>query len=336
MKKTLTIKDEVIDCLVNAIAYCRKNNITFSRDTYRNVAKILDLKYKSDATAKSECGSWDAAVNEAYGKLKPVIVHDDEDEYSFLKKRLLPNNKRYKVLVIPDVHFPFEHKKALDCVKQVAGEYGPDEIIQLGDLIDCYKISRFIKDPARGANVQEELDMAHVFLNEIKSKYCSAKKATFIEGNHEARISKYVHLNASGLSCLRSIGIASLLDLKAIGWDYIQDHEFYGINNVHFTHGEFANKFTSATHMERYGVSIIHGHTHKLQSHCTKFMDRQIEGWEMGCLSSLNVSRDYVKCANWQHGFGTVDIYGEEYWIQGYHIREGKVNFHGKMIEGKK
>ena len=47
-------------------------------------------------------------------------------------------------------------------------------------------------------------------------------------------------------------------------------------------------------------------------------------------------TKDYVKCANWQHGFGTVDIFGDDYWIQGYHIRDGKVNFNGKMIEGKK
>jgi hypothetical protein len=65
-----------------------------------------------------------------------------------------------------------------------------------------------------------------------------------------------------------------------------------------------------------------------------KYLDRTIEEWSMGCLSTLEVSQDYIKAANWQHGFGTVEIQGDDYWIQSYHIRDGKVCFRGKILEG--
>lgn len=324
-----------LDCLKEAIRHCRENDIPFSRDTYRAVAHHLDLDYKSDSAARTQYGSWDAAVVEAYRTMKLMIIGGSDSEYSFLKQRIIPSNKVYRIGVLPDIHVPFENKKAVDCALKAFESDEVDEIVQLGDLMDCYKISRFIKDPSRGVSINKEIELSRDLLIEIKER-TGAKKATFIEGNHEARIRKYLHSQAGALASLAGLRLEKLLSLDEIEWDHIEEHEFYGVNKVHFTHGEFANKYTSRKHMETYGVTVIHGHTHKLQTHMNKFLDRQIEGWEMGCLSSLDVSKDYVKCANWQHGFGIVELYNDEYWINSYHIKDGCVMYKGKYIEGKK
>jgi predicted phosphodiesterase len=326
-------KQEVLECLKEAILHCRESDIPFSRDVYRAVAKHLDLAYKSDAAVRTHYGSWDSGVNAAYLDLGPV-ESGPQEEFSFLKQRYVKPDVPYRILVLPDIHVPFDNKKAVDAALQAGEMYEPDEVIQLGDLMDCYKLSQFTKEPERGANFQGELDEGTEMLRQIK-KRTGAQRATMLEGNHEERLRRYLLTQAGALSNLRVLTIPTLLKLEEIGWDFMEAHEFYAINNVHFTHGEYAQKYSSRKHMEQYGVTIIHGHTHKLQWHCNKFIDRQIEAWEFGCLSSLNVSRDYIKCANWQHGFGTVTVLNDQYWINGYHIRDGRVEFQGKIIEGK-
>jgi predicted phosphodiesterase len=330
-------KEDVLQSIVSVIQFCTEEKIPFTRDAFRKIAKNHGLACTSDSTARKLFGSWDDAVKAAVASIPSIdkIVDEPlnlESDFSYLKRKWVGHNT-YKVLVLPDIHVPFQNKKALNAAIRLGEEFGPDEVIQLGDLLDCYKISRFTKNPERGVKLQEEIDQATEILNSLKSR-TGARKATFIQGNHESRIKKYLEANAPSLAHLKSLKIESMLNLKDIGWDFIPEHYFYAINKVYFTHGEFVSPQSSDKHMRTYSETIVHGHTHKLQHHCLKHMNKTIEGWEMGCLASFAVSQDYQKMANWQHGVGTITIVGENYWIQGHHIRDGKVHFNNKLIEG--
>ena len=62
--------------------------------------------------------------------------------------------------VLPDIHFPFQDKNALKVALDLINYVKPSVIIQVGDLVDCYSISRFSKDPDRisGTSLQKEFD----------------------------------------------------------------------------------------------------------------------------------------------------------------------------------
>jgi hypothetical protein len=64
-----------------------------------------------------------------------------------------------KVLAIPDLHCPFNHKKAFEFVKGVAKKFKPDKVVCLGDEIDAYNWSRFVHHPDMPAP-KEELELA--------------------------------------------------------------------------------------------------------------------------------------------------------------------------------
>lgn len=330
------IKQTVIENIQTVIGYCKTNNIGFSRDNYCKIARELNLDYTSGSPARSLFGSWDAAVKMAVDQNPDQEIKQEpnpiQDDFSYLKRKWV-GSKIYKILVLPDIHIPFQSKKAVEVAIKVGELFQPDEVIQLGDLLDCFKVSRFVKNPERGKRLQDEIDEANALLIDIKRR-TGARKAILIEGNHEARVRKYLQSSAPALSHITALNIDNMLNLKDIGWDFIPEHNFYAVNNVFFTHGEFISPHTAEKHMTVYNETIIHGHTHKLSTSIKKFMNRTIEGWEMGCLSSLSVSQDYVKMANWQHGVGTIVIQGNDYWIQAHHIKNGLVEFQGKILEG--
>jgi hypothetical protein len=58
-----------------------------------------------------------------------------------------PENKQSVVLVIPDLHCPFEHPDALEFLRAVKKRFMPSVFVCLGDEIDAHAFSRYPKDP---------------------------------------------------------------------------------------------------------------------------------------------------------------------------------------------
>jgi UDP-2,3-diacylglucosamine pyrophosphatase LpxH len=324
------IKEAVIR--INNLAI--KEKTKFTRDFYTENREPND---PSKHAIVGEFGSWADAMAFVFGEeaVDSDGYEDNPDhfdpEYELVKK--VTRRGLYKVFVIPDIHVPFHSNKAVNCMLELLEAYKPDEVIQLGDLCDFYKISSYTKSPGRGESFQSELDKAITLLKRIK-KASGGARATLLEGNHEYRLHKYIANQASSLGGVRALTLESLLELKDIGWNLINQHQFYQINNVHFTHGEFVTPHSSEKHMNVYNESIIHGHTHRIAVSMRKFLNRTLEGWEIGCLASLKVSQEYQKSANWQHGCATVDIHNDNYWVTPYHIRDGKASFRGRILEG--
>jgi hypothetical protein len=62
-----------------------------------------------------------------------------------------------KALIISDVHIPYHDLVALTAAMQAGKKAGCDTLIILGDLMDFYQLSRFLKDP-RARSVAEEIN----------------------------------------------------------------------------------------------------------------------------------------------------------------------------------
>jgi len=314
----------------------------FTREVYRSLAKALKLDFRSDYSARKEFGSWGNAVASSVDEVKEeqtVITEEvgniDDSDVPFLTQRTVKPDVTYKILVFPDMHMPYHSEPAVEAAIQLGEAFKPDEMVHLGDLCDFYNVSNFPKKRDRPSNLGKELDEAKAMLAEIKAR-TGAERCTLLEGNHEARIRKYIWNKAPQFGRIRALHVDSLLGLKDIGWDFIPEHKFYAVNDVYFTHGEFCTIHAAKKHMDEYRVSIIHGHAHRITSRYHKGLSGTIEGHEMGCLCSFDVSADYVKRANWQHAVGTVVIRGSDYWINAHHIRNGVVEYDGRIIDGNK
>lgn len=334
-KQETTMEEEILTCIKSAYDHNVRTSPErkFTRDRYRELANELNLTYRSHKISQV-FGSWVDAVGQAIAENTEEdttieLGPHDEDNIPYITKRVVKGD--YKILVLPDIHVPYQNDEAIEAAIKLGEEFQPDEIVQLGDLLDCYTLSRYSRSATRHGNIADEIVQAKNLLNEIKTR-TGAKRATFIEGNHEARIRKYIMDKCPDLAQLKALRVDHMLELADIGWDFIPEHKFYQVNDVFFTHGEYANMHSAKKHIDEYRVTVIHGHTHRITSRYHRGLDKTIVGVEMGFLASFDVGAEFVKKANWQHGVGTVVMNGNDHWVNAHHIRNGKVEYNGQII----
>lgn len=222
---------------------------------------------------------------------------------------------RKKILIVPDIHFPEQDERALEILFHVMKEDQFDEIVQLGDMLDMYPISSFSKDPEKvGLGLRNEIVMARAFLEKVRKLQPKAK-ITLLKGNHEARFDRYVIDKAPGLAHL--FDYRDLLGLKDLKIDY--NDSIYKIGRLHLMHGTLVrahSAYSCKSHFDKYNMSIIHGHTHRMGAYYKTNLETTYTVQEMGCLCQLNP--EYTKdkgVTDWQQGFGIVYIDKKSGWF---------------------
>lgn len=314
----------------------------FTRDVFRKLCKELGYSYKLEKDICDIHGSWRNAVrsvNPAEYKEEEVVYTsyrgaEEESDYFQTIEKTVPKSSEYKVLVIPDIHVPFHNKRALDCVIKAIKIYKPDEIVQIGDFMDCYDISKYSRNTYRKSKLKTEVDITISIMKDIK-KAAGDIPCTMLTGNHEARIRKYLLNSAQALSDFDFFSIENLLKMNETGWTNIPEHIFYKINEQYFSHGEFASVNALNKNIQEYHVNIVTGHTHRMGSRYLRSLDKTVSVHEIGCIASFDVATDYTKRPNWQHGFATIVIKGDRSWVNLHHIIDGECSFMGHLIKGE-
>ena len=125
-------------------------------------------------------------------------------------------------LVLNDFHVPYHDRHVLEnIIYPVIKAIKPDTLVIAGDLLDCYGLSRFNKDPKRIDSFQEELDVAIPILAKIHKLAPTAKKV-FLKGNHEERLTKTLQ-NTQMYASLEALRWPTLLNLKEHGFTFVEN-----------------------------------------------------------------------------------------------------------------
>lgn len=162
------------------------------------------------------------AWNESIGK-----VHDRKVAFKRHKTK-----RREKILVIPDIHAPFHEPDMLaECLSEDA-----DRAIVMGDLSDCYSLSRFVKyDPV---SFNEEWAKVTLVLDEIATKF---DRVDMIIGNHDVRLERAlrVRLDVDQMEAIEYMTGGVLCPLTALAKHfpnvYIANHNIDGHEVQWFT-----------------------------------------------------------------------------------------------------
>ncbi len=165
------------------------------------------------------------------------------------------------ILVVPDTHRPFHDQRATDLVLKVAQDLKPKHIYIIGDFVDFYAVSSHSKDPRRATMLEEELASASEGLDELDA--LGAKTKTYIGGNHEDRMERYLRDKAPELFGV--VSVPELLGLKKRGWDYVPYKRHTKLGKVHVTHDVGSSGRNAIFKcLDTYQHSIVTGHTHRL------------------------------------------------------------------------
>lgn len=213
------------------------------------------------------------------------------------------NKKQYEMwVVLSDIHAPYHDKKTLRTIKHFLKDQKPDTLVQIGDVVDCYSISKFDKDPERAHNLQWEFDTAHNILYALKE--CVGNIPFYVvHGNHEDRLPR--HMKTSDLYGLRDLTIEKQLGLDELGIKYVK--ELIWKNTFMITHGTKTSKHSSAGEIDINGMSGMSGHVHRCQMFAKTTAAGTLVWYGIGHLCDIRKA-DYLKTGrgNWQQGIGVV------------------------------
>lgn len=242
-----------------------------------------------------------------------------------------------------DKHFPFADEKVLSILISITEELQPDLLVDMGDILDCYHLSRFDKNPDRLHSLQDEVDQARAHLFAWGQCAPNARKV-LLGANHDARIEKMLwNLDGPAKALLKLtefrklMTMDGLLGLSAMGWAFIPEDQQTKTELLPKTvlkHGTVVRKFAGFTakgEWEKYGRSGASGHVHRL----AMFMHGKHLGgahfWlETGCCCTLEP--EYMLDPDWQQGFMvlTVEKQTGAFGVEPVYVRNGLAVFRGK------
>ena len=158
------------------------------------------------------------------------------------------NSKTKRVLVIGDLHCPFDLDKYLDFCKDLQKKYKTNETIFIGDVIDNHYSSYHETDPD-GLSGGAELKAA---IDRVARWHKAFPKATVLIGNHDRMI-----MRKAFSSSIPKIWIKDYNDvLGTKGWDWKNRHI---VDEVQYIHGEGG---TARTRCKQDMQSTVQGHLH--------------------------------------------------------------------------
>ena len=235
-------------------------------------------------------------------------------------------------VVLNDIQLPFHDRPALANVLNFIDDLKPYGVILNGDIVDCYEISDFEKNPLSEASLEQEVALAQ----RLMARLVKAKRKVWIGGNHEDRWRRYIWKNAPLLTRLKGHDFPSIFGLKQYGFEWLEYGQLFKLGKLYVTHGNLISNAARRT-LRKYGASVMVGHTHRLDIEYHRDLGGVHAGYENGCLCTL--SMEYDKFPDWQQGFSVVHVDDRTgfYNVQQIPILDGGVFYYGnKKIGGKR
>jgi predicted phosphodiesterase len=210
------------------------------------------------------------------------------------------------LLILSDMHFP-EHDRAVwATTKQLIPDIQPTEVVLLGDFLEMSSVSQH-----GGGDLEkltEDFDAGKRALKELRETVGEDCKITYLEGNHESRLSRFIMAKAPSLK--DSLSYESGLDFKALDIEWVPEYKQpIHRGDLDLTHGhqdlrERPSKYHGGKMADVYGRpgrTVLYGHTHKPQVYTRPTVGGHATAVGLGCGRTLSPSWLHGAQAGWVH-----------------------------------
>ena len=249
------------------------------------------------------------------------------------------SSERGLSLLVPDVHIPYEDPSAWSLLLAVARSAEWKNLVVLGDFADCYSVSQHEKSPSRTSRIADELAVVSERLRELEAASGSARRI-YCEGNHEARLSKYIARQAGALHGLRGLSYQEIVELPSNGWQWVPYYQSIRIGDLDVTH-DVGRVGINSVRQSRlaHGASIAIGHVHRMGLEVERTQSGHTYlgaafGW-LGSASAIDYMHRGKASTQWVHGCGVayVDDLGHTH-IQPVPFVANRAVVAGRLIVG--
>ena len=179
------------------------------------------------------------------------------------------NKNERRILVIGDLHAPFELDGYFDFCKQTYANYNCNQVIYIGDCLDNHFSSYHNSDP-NGLGGGDELEFA---IEDIQKWSREFPVADVLIGNHDRII-----MRKAFDSAIPKVWIKSYNDVLGTNWNWTERIVY---DNVQYVHGEGG---TARTKAKNDMMSTVQGHIHT-QAYVEWMVGRNFKvfGMQVGC-----------------------------------------------------
>ena len=174
------------------------------------------------------------------------------------------------VLVVGDLHCPFELENYLSWCKQQYTYWGCTDVVFIGDIIDNH-YSSYHETDADGLGGADELELA---IKRISRWYKAFPEATVIIGNHDRMIMRKAQTSAILAKWIKTYKEV----LEVPNWEFVDRLE---IDGEQYIHGEAG---TARTKCRADMMNTVQGHLHT-NCYIENYVGQnfRIFGMQVGC-----------------------------------------------------
>lgn len=231
---------------------------------------------------------------------------------------------------------PIHDEAAISLALKLIEDMNPDRVVMLGDNLDFAEFGKFLTAPTFKQLTQATIDRATLLCAQVRSVAPKAK-ITWIAGNHEARLARYIQSNAEAAFGLTRgklddelrenwpvLSVPNLCRMDEFEIEYLSGYpeSFLALNeNLIIRHGDrvTSNGSTTTKYLNDAHKSVIYGHIHRVEvAYRTRISDngpRTIMAASPGCLCRIDGAVPSTKSG--ADEFGRPLMQGAENWQQG-------------------
>lgn len=294
----------------------------------------------SEAAVALSRGKSQPRFKPTHSKLENFVRHDADIKGMF-RRADLTAGQVFKLVVQSDTHVPYHDPAALAAFNKFLDWYKPHGLINIGDFWEAESVSHWAPNHPGARRLPPEILACRKELDETETAagpQCKFKR--FFIGNHCEWLDQYLTSQIpeifDGLEGLGlNLSVKELLQLKKRGYKIIPFNECLRVGDAHFIHGMYTNQYHARKHLDVFGVNIIYGHTHDVQSHTNVNIRGVFQAQSIGCLRDLNARFMRGKPNAWTHAFAVLEFRPDGTYTMLVPIMiEHRFSFNGVLFDG--
>jgi len=233
-----------------------------------------------------------------------------------------------KTLIISDLHVDYHDENILDIEEQIASEYKPNTLINLGDITENKPINHHEFQKAGSTHIEQSLlkqSATNNFILNRTSKW--ANKMILLIGNHERFYEDYYNKNPQFTEILnfKFINGVSDLDIEIIDLKKMKKH-----GNANYIHGDLlliGQKGESKLDklFRTYGRNTVMGHCH--------YASCRFDCYTVSLSGKLDLEYNETNASSWSQGCATCNTFEDLAFISNILIIGNKTQINNKVFK---
>ncbi len=215
-----------------------------------------------------------------------------------------------RIAVLGDIHIPFHSESNLRVALDFVSSWGTDILLLNGDIMDCYALSTFMRDP-KLRDFDNEKRIMEKFFDYLFKRFSNIR-IIYKFGNHELRWQYYLWRKAEEIGGMAELRLENLLHLRERGIDYVEAGQLIRCGKLNILHGHEIYGARGSVNVARNfrlkaSDNILVNHFHRVQEDVvTNVRGKEIGAWAVGCLCGLRPP--YRPISDWMAGFALVEL----------------------------